>query len=499
MNQQIKKGALISYLTIVFNILSVLLYTPFLIRSLGSSAYAIYTLVYSFISYFTIDFGIGSSVARFITDFRYRADAEYTEKQLLTIVFKVFFFLAIILGFIFLLIYPFLEKFFSGLTPDEIIEMKKAYLVASGYTIFAFASTPFEGIFTANEYFVALKLSRLLQKTLTVGFTIIALVMNCGLIMVIWAASVSGMIVIILQYMYLQKRGAIEVEWSYWNFALLKKIIQFSIWMAVVAFAQRFIIPITPTILGRFSNSSEIAVFSVASTLEGYIFTFGAVISGLFLPEVSRLINANNHNRLNQLQIKVGRIQLIIVGVMLTVVVVFGKEFISLWVGDEYIKAYYILLIIALSNIVYVTQQIASTVLIVMDEVKYRAIVYLCGSAVSVLCSCILTPRYGALGAACGIAICLWGFNVLAMTMVYQKVANLNMKDFFRKCHMSILPYFIFYGALWFFLNRYLPNGQWKYLIIKGVLWGIGFVILLFVGVLNVEEKNAVAKFFRKR
>ncbi|MCM1154931.1 MAG: oligosaccharide flippase family protein [Roseburia sp.] len=499
MNQQIKKGALISYLTIIFNILSVLLYTPFLIRSLGSSEYAIYTLVYSFISYFTIDFGIGSSVARFITDFRYRVDAEYTEKQLLTVVFKVFFLLAIVLGLVFSVIYPFLGNFFSGLTPDEIIQMRKAYSVAAFYTVFAFAATPFEGIFTANEYFVAFKLYHLLQKILTVIFTLIVLVMNWGLLMVMWAGTAGGMIIIVLEGLYLLRKKAIEIEWSYWNFSLLKKIISFSIWMAVVSFAQRFIIPITPTILGRFSDSSEIAVFSVASTLEGYIFTFGAVVSGLFLPEVSRLINGNNRERLNRLFVKIGRIQLIIIGAILTAAADFGKEFIILWAGEEYRKSYYILLIISMSNVVYVTQQIASTVLIVMNEVRYRAMVYICGAAVSVLGSCMLAPRYGAVGAACGIAVCLWGFNVLAMTIVYQKVARLDIKGFFRKCHMAMLPYFISYGAVWFFLNRYLPGGKWEYLVIKGSFWGAGFMILLFGKILNAEEKNAVTKFLKRK
>lgn len=75
---------------------------------------------------------------------------------------------------------------------------------------------------------------------------------------------------------------------------MIKEMLGFSIWMAIVTFAQRFIIPIAPTILGRFSNSAEISLFSLASTLEGYVFTFAAALNGLFLPNVSRLVNQKN-------------------------------------------------------------------------------------------------------------------------------------------------------------------------------------------------------------
>lgn len=498
MNHQMKLGALLSYISIAFNILSVLLYTPLLIKGLGSSDYAIYTLVYSFLNYFVIDFGIGSSIARFITEFRYDPKEKYTESELLAVVFKCFFVLAAIMAVVLFLIYPFLGNIFSGLTPVELGKMRYAYEIAAVYSVIAFLSTPLESIFTANEFFAQLKICKLIQKAGTITLTILSLALSKGLLFVMLAGTVSGITAIVVEILYLVYKKAIDVEWHFWDYQLLKMILNFSIWMAIVTFAQRFIIPITPTILGMVSNSSEIAIFSIASNLEGYVFTFAAALNGLFLPQVSRLINSGNTKGLNELQIRIGRIQLFIVSLLLTGATVFGKEFISLWAGSTYEKAYYIFLLIAWSDVFYLTQEIACTTLTVIGEVKYRAVVYTCGAAISSVLSFTLGKRFGAIGSAIAIAICLWLFNIFLMTVVYQKKTEIDMLKFYKQCHLKVLPIHLLYAVVWGGFNCFLPKGEWLSLILKISTYSAGLLMVDYIFLFNKSEKNLLNK-IRKR
>ena len=58
---EIKIGAILSYIIVGINILIGFIYTPILIRTLGQAEYGLYSLVYSFMSYLTIlDFGLGN-------------------------------------------------------------------------------------------------------------------------------------------------------------------------------------------------------------------------------------------------------------------------------------------------------------------------------------------------------------------------------------------------------------------------------------------------------
>ena len=66
---QLKLGALISYLSIGINILTGLLYTPWMIHSIGRENFGLYTLAMSVISFFVFDFGLSSAVTRFIAKY----------------------------------------------------------------------------------------------------------------------------------------------------------------------------------------------------------------------------------------------------------------------------------------------------------------------------------------------------------------------------------------------------------------------------------------------
>lgn len=498
MNSQMKKGALISYAAIAFNILAVLLYTPFLIRSLGSSNYAIYSLVYAFLSYFTIDFGIGPSIAKFITDYRYGKDVPYNEIQLITIVIKTFVLLGTCVGIIFVGLYPFLPDIFTGLTAEEIISLKEVYRIAAFYTACTFIASPLDGILTANEYFVTLKGASLITKAGTIALTVFALTTNQGLTSVVLAQTLSGLVGITIKLVYLVRHKAIRFDWRYWNGTLLRDLLTFSLWIAVITFAQRFIIPITPTILGRFCDSQEIASFSVASTLEGYIFMFAAALNGLFLPKVSRMINGGLKEDLDRLLVKVGRIQLLIVGTLVAGFCAFGQEFIFLWAGPRYPKTYYILLLIASPDLVYLTQEIASSALVVQGMVKFRSMIYVLGACLSVALSCAFAPKYGALGSAVAIAISLWGINGIAINVVYQKVVGLDIKGFFKNCHLAILPPLWIYTILWIFLDQWLPTGMWLVLIAKVISFTVGWLVLFWYKIAGNDEKILLTGMGRK-
>ena len=60
------KNILFSYFSIFFTLITGLLYTPWLIRELGQSDYAVYSIVVSLMAYVTVDFGLGAVVSRFI-------------------------------------------------------------------------------------------------------------------------------------------------------------------------------------------------------------------------------------------------------------------------------------------------------------------------------------------------------------------------------------------------------------------------------------------------
>jgi O-antigen/teichoic acid export membrane protein len=82
---QLKKGALLSYVTIILTNGVGLLLTPFMIRTLGDSEYGLYMLVGAIISYISVlDFGLTNTIVRYIARYRATQDRPGEENFLAT-------------------------------------------------------------------------------------------------------------------------------------------------------------------------------------------------------------------------------------------------------------------------------------------------------------------------------------------------------------------------------------------------------------------------------
>ena len=73
---QVRTGAVVSYFAIGVNIITGLLYTPWMVRQIGQSNYGLYTLATSLIAIFMLDFGLGSAVSRFVSKYRAEGNQE---------------------------------------------------------------------------------------------------------------------------------------------------------------------------------------------------------------------------------------------------------------------------------------------------------------------------------------------------------------------------------------------------------------------------------------
>ena len=79
---QLRAGALLSYVSLAINNIISILYTPFMIRLLGQSEYGLYNLANSVIGYLGIlDFGLGNAIIRYGAKYRAVEDKDGDTKD----------------------------------------------------------------------------------------------------------------------------------------------------------------------------------------------------------------------------------------------------------------------------------------------------------------------------------------------------------------------------------------------------------------------------------
>ncbi len=497
--KQIAVGAIISYMAIGVNVLIGLIYTPWMIKTIGSSNYGLYTLALSVINVFAVDFGLSSATTRFVTKKVVEKDSHGVQ-NVLGIIAKLYLIIAAVIFVSLIIIYPFLGIIYRGLTPVEFQAFQVVYIIVATYSVVSFPFISLNGVFSAYEEFVAMKLCDLFQKIGSVLLIVLVLVVGGGLYELVTVNALSGLVTIIVKLFVLRKKHQISINWKYKDVSLLKEIFKFSIWTTVVSICTRLIFNLVPSILGMVSDSIAIAQYGVASTIDGYFYTFASALGNLFLARVTKLLygSEKNESALTELSVRIGKIQLIIISFIYIGFVSIGKEFIILWMGQDYVMAYYCVVLLAFPDIIEYAQQIPRDAVIASNKIKSQAKAFVITAAIAVPITFVGAMIGDSLGASIGICIaCV--LRTVTMCLVYKKELDFELKSFFLKTYPRIVPVFVICSLFACVMNTLFVADSFIKLLTKGILVFIAYMTVCFVFFLTRQEKLLIKKYLLKR
>ncbi len=493
-----KTGALLSYLSIALNILAGLLYTPWMIRQIGQSDYGIYTLANSVVTLFMIDFGLSAAASRFVAKYRAEGDMPRLE-SFISVLYKLYFLVDAILFLVLLVIFFCLEGIYQQLLPGEVERLRVVYCIVGLFSLINFPCVTFNGILTAYEKFIPLKLSDVLYRALVVLFTVIALSLGMGLYAMVSINALCGLFIIGYKYFYVRKCVSIRFRKSDRQLVPYREVFSFSVWSTVNALAQRLVFNVSPTILGHnaAAASAQIAVFGIIATIESYIYTITTAINGLFLSRTTKImINDADGSKLTSLTVAVGRFQYALNGLIILVFALIGQEFILLWMGPDYLPAYTGILLVTVPAVFFNALQIATTALIVRNEVKFQAFIAIAVGICNLICSFFFSKRWGAVGAAGSICIA-YSLRVVLTMIVIKKKINLNLATFIKMCFLRMsIPMILPAGIGALFLYKFNAN-TWLRLGVKGIVLVAIYLLSVWLFGLSKEERTGFCKRIR--
>ncbi len=493
---QIKRGALISYFTMAFNIIAGLIYIPWMVSKIGQSDYGLYTLANSLVAIFMLDFGLGSAVSRYIS--KYRAEGKTEEiSNIMGVIYKLYIYIDIVILAVLAVLYFFIGGIYAELTPEELDKFQDLYIIVVAYQIIAFPCAPLDGILNSYEKFTQLKLCNLLYRVLSVVAVVVILIFSSDVRVVILVNVLTHLATILVKFILTKKYVPLKVNFRASGRTLYKTLFSFTAWTTVISIMQRFTHSFAPSVLGITSGTLAIALYAPAVTLEGYFYTLGMSVNGLFLPRVSRHIANKDDDSILKLMIKVGRYQSMILGLAFIGFVCVGKEFMTLWMGPEYTDSYYLAIIILFPTLISATQQIAKTTVIAKKLIKYQALCMTVTGVLGLAISYFLSLKIGAAGVCIGTAltsIC----NISFMNIIYKKKAGINVFKFYKNCYLRLIPCYIITLLISFVLVKIIPLVGWLGFVVRALVVIFVFVFVMLIGYSTRQEKKKILGFFKK-
>lgn len=504
-SKQIKMGALLSYFAIAFNMISGLIYTPWMISQIGQSSYGLYTLATSLITMFVMDFGLGGVVSRFISKFNAEGNSK-SVNNFLGLVYKLYLSIdAFILSALVVMSF-FINTVYDNLTPSELETFKVLYVIVGLFSVISFPFTNMNGILTAFECFTQMKLADLFHKVFIIVAMVIALSCEMGVYALVSVNAMSGLLTILLKYIIIRKKTGIKVNFKYKDKHLTKEIFDFSLWTTIRMLAERLVINITPSIIAAVSTTGSIgiALFGLAQTIEGYVYTFATAIDGMFMPRIAKIVyGEKKREELLPLMIKVGRIQCIVIGLLITGFISVGESFIvDIWNKPDFSESYVCAVLLIIPSYFYLPMQIANTTLIVENKIKLRAYVFTVVGIVNVCLSLHFSKLWGAFGASLSIFIA-YMLRTILMAIIYKVALKFDMFKFFKETYLKITPFLLISMGVGLCLEHLNPmNSGFLRFVINGGVFVAFFGAIMVLFVMNQSEKElifgAIRKVFKK-
>lgn len=490
---QRKAGVILSYLSQLVHILTGLIYTPIMLRLLGQSEYGLYQLVYSVVSYLSLlSLGFSASYMRFYA----RGKAKNNQKEIaklngmFLLIFCTISLICILCGLV--MIANVKAIFGAGLTDSEYETTKVLMALMIVNLALTFPNSIFNSIIISQEKFLFQKTVIFLQYILNPFLTLPLLIMGYGSIGMVAVTTLLSFGVLLSNRFYCIKKLHTQFYFKELQFSLLKEMWIFTFFIFLNQIVDQINWSVDKFLLGRLAGTTAVAIYGIGGQINTLYLQFSTSVSSVFVPKVNRIVaETGDNNELTRLFTKVGRIQFIIMALILSGFTFFGKAFIRFWAGNGYNDSYVVALLLIYPATVPLIQNLGIEIQRAQNKHKARSVVYLLIAIANIFLSIPLVLIMGPIGAAIGTSLSLVVGNVIFMNWYYHFKLGINIA-FFWKNIASFIPALlppILFGI--FNMNLIAYNSIMK-LALGILLYILVYGISTYCLGLNKEEKQMI-------
>lgn len=498
MNQR-KAGALLSYLYLALTFAVGIFYTPILLGFLGESEYGVYSVANSAIAFLAIlDLGFSQTMIRYVS--RCKALKDKVGEQKLNGMFLLLYsgiaVIALIAGTV--LFFNLDLVFQRGFTPAETAQLKIIFVILLINLVVSFLLGIYSSIISANEGFFYLKLVNIISFALTHAGILLALFLGYKSVMMAVITTVVSIALKLITAVYGTSRYRIRFMFRGFDRALLREVFVFSFFIFLNIVIDQLYSNTDKFILGALCSSAMVTTYTVGVQFYSYFEQFSTSISGVFLPKITQLVTVNdNLEEVSALFCRIGRVQFILLGFLMSGFIIFGRQFISLWVGKDQMDAYGIALVVILPALIPLSQNLGISVLRALNQHRFRSIIYFFIALVNVGLSIPLALRFGGFGAACATGFATCCGQIATMNWFYYKKIGLDIPGYWKEIGKIVLP-LLPVTAAGAGIHWLMPAGGWILLLAQCVLYTGIFLVFGWLMIFNQYEKQLLTGLFKK-
>jgi len=490
----------------VISIIASFLITPITVHTLGDARYGAWSLVAELIGYYgVLDFGIRGAVTYYVA----RYSARNQDQDIKETVSSAFWLLSacgvlvLLIGAGFTFAFPYLFRT-EGI---NLTEVRHSLLIMSALIGLSLPMNVFAGSLVGKQRFDITTGAEIIARVLITigvyfvlraggGLVALALIQAAGR-MVYWVVTLSACRSVL---------GGVFARPAWFKMERVRELAAYGLRNAVGQVAGMVIFRLDLAVVGIFVSIDQVTRYSIGAMLVWYAAALCMSIIWTFTPRFTHLQSSNAEDELNRLYFFGMRVTGMVITGLVAGILIFGRNFINLWVGVPYVSGPWtnrsdvVMTILLLAELLRLLQGISRQRLFAMARVRF--VMWLSvGEAIANLgLSLLLVRRYGPAGVALGTLFPMIASQLLVMPVYITRTFKIPLVDLFRKGFSIPLLTGVFIAGIGIACMYVAPPDSWRIFFLDVLVTAaLGGILCLALGFSREERREQLARFRPRR
>ena len=472
--------------------------TPFILDQLGESLYGLWALVGSVVAYgFLFDFGINGALTKYVAEYRARGEGQMAHSIIATALWT-----NTGLGFLVILISVLFAPLFASIFNIASSAQQTAtwlFLLTGIGVGLTIPGATVTAVLRGLQRFDLINLIGVTASLISAGATFLVLRLGGGLIgLALVGIGITLLVQLLSTWFIYRIAPELRFGWFGLSRSHLKILLSYSSSLFFMNLGGYLESRSGEIAIGGYLPVSAVTPFNLARRLSALPQSLTEQFLTLLLPMASEIHAKEDAAQLRSLYIVSTRVTLAMFLCMSTVLVILVKPLLIAWVGVEFVKYSYLVIILAVASLIDTSTWPAGSVLQGMARHSPLAAMTIASGIANFALSILLVNRLGLLGVALGTLIPTTVICLGFVTPYAMRVIGTSARDMYTKVlQPSLLPLIPMCIIMIVLRNTLEPASLIMILIVAAVGTLVYISVYLRVGA-NEFERGVVYKITKK-
>ena len=470
--------------------------SPFLIHTLGDAQYGVFALIVEITGYYMLaDLGIRGAVGYFVARYAVTGELEHLQEtahaalSILAAASGV-----ILLGSVGL---AWLVPHWLKLEGVSVADVRQTILIMSATFAVSIPSAVFPAILYGMRRHDLTCGAEIVFRFLSAALAVITLRAGYGLVEFVTALAGATAVRRLIEGLLVWRLGlSFPLVPSRPRMEKIRDLLGYGVRNTTINVSQMIVEQLDLIVIASVLSTRWVTSFSIARSLIQYLGAFIATITVSLTPEFTRLFTMNKHEDMIRHYLRVTKLTSLLGAWLAAGLVVFGKPFLSLWVGAQYVqgdplyRTDVVMVILTVGVLLRSMQSTAWQMLIGTRRLRYLTLVNLGEAALNLALSLVLARPLGLVGVALGTTIPQILAYGIALPVYMVRGYGLGWWSYLRQVAQPAILSAAGVAVPGQLLLQGWPPQTWGQLIGEAVAVSLVCALLVYGLALNTDERN---------